>query len=217
MATLQRVNLAQLRAVLRGISKEINVVPVLKAVRLDVIAKTVETMAAGKSPDGTPFKPLKRPRPNSKGSDIPLHDKRILSASVTSPGAEGNIDKQDATRIEWGTNLDYSTIHQYGGVITPKVAKFLAIPVTTKAQAAGSPRNFPTGELKFRWGERGGVAFTTKGKGKRLSEIVQYYFTKSVTIPARPYLGLTTEQADEYAEWVVDHVMEQVGKNVSEA
>lgn len=41
----------------------------------------------------------------------------------------------------WGsTDLDYALIHELGGTIVPKRAKFLTIPVTESARRAGSPR-----------------------------------------------------------------------------
>jgi phage gpG-like protein len=213
MATLMRTNLAKLSQVIRDAAdaNRIDWRGVLEPIRFDVIQETKENFDAGKSPDGTPFKPLRWPRANSKGADKPLRDFGLLGASVTSPGAQGNIDDQAANRFEWGTNLDYSTIHQYGGIITPKVAKFLAIPATVDAKRAGSPRNWPAGELKFQFrGAGGGVAKDLRGE-------IQYYFTKSVTIPARPFLGITEEKAKEYAEWAGEYAAEQVAKGIEGA
>jgi hypothetical protein len=106
-------------------------------------------------------------------------------------------------------------VHQKGAIIVPTIAKYLAIPATMKAKYAGSPRNFPT-KLKFRFGKKGGVAFTTLGKGKSLREVIQYYFTKSVTIPARPFLGITNRMADRYeemaADWFETAVVERISR-----
>jgi phage gpG-like protein len=208
MATLKQVSLSKFDQACREASRVMDFTPVLKAIRVDVVAVTRENFDKSTTADGKPWAPLKRPRPNSAGNDQPLRDFGILMASVTSPGAQGNIDEQNGRRIEWGTNLDYAAIHQYGGIITPKVAKLLAIPATVLAQRTGSPRNWPDGELKFHFGKGGGA-----GVAKNLAGEIQYYFARSVTIPAREFLGLTKEQADEYGEWAADYAVEQVAKS----
>lgn len=102
---------------------------------------------------------------------------------------EGGIDivtyaHEDGKGVEgvWGVHdVDYALIHELGGTIEPKNAKFLAIPVTETARRAGSPRNMS------------GLAYAQTAKGQPVllnseSGMVHYLLRKSVTIPARPYL-----------------------------
>ena len=89
--------------------------------------------------------------------------------------------------IEVGTDVEYAKIHEYGGTIVPKKAKFLAIPITDAARRQG-PREFP-GKLHV-------VATDTKTSRITMHSAVladeagtpQYALVRSVTIPARPYL-----------------------------
>jgi len=81
-------------------------------------------------------------------------------------------------KIPIGTNLRYARIQHEGGVITPKNAKFLAIPMTAAARAK-SPRDFEDTFI------RKGVIFRKLDDGKVEA---LYVLKKSVTIPARPYM-----------------------------
>ncbi len=72
----------------------------------------------------------------------------------------------------------------YGGTITPKRGKFLALPMTAEAKKAGSPREggmadlFIINCLKF----GGGLWLArNKGKGKRAALELQYKLVPSVT------------------------------------
>ena len=81
----------------------------------------------------------------------------------------------------WGsTDVAYALIHEIGGTIVPKRAKFLTVPVTENAKRAGSPRNMPS----LHFGKtKGGQPVLLDQSGR-----VQYLLRKKVTIPARPYL-----------------------------
>lgn len=82
----------------------------------------------------------------------------------------------------WGVHdVKYALIHELGGTIEPKNAKFLAIPVTETAGKKGSPRNMPN--LKYAQSEKGQPLLVDATTG-----MVHYVLRKHVTIPARPYL-----------------------------
>lgn len=190
------------------LAKPIDYGPLMKLFGQMMRDNAVECFERACSPDGTPWKPLKHPRPNSKGGDIPLNDTGRLRSSVTSEGADGNVSVYEPRRVECGTNLDHAPIHNFGDgsggdyILTPKQAKFLAIPATVQAQRKGSPRNWAAGELVFRFGSTGGVALAGK--------VIQYYFAKSVAIPARPYLGISDDQAKEFEEETADYVADRI-------
>lgn len=82
-----------------------------------------------------------------------------------------------------GTNVIYAAIHQFGGTIRAKAGPFLSIPVTPAARAAGSPRNMAGLH----------VAQTLKGQFILVNEkgVTQYLLRAQVTIPARPFLGVS--------------------------
>jgi len=111
----------------------------------------------------------------------------------------GNLLNSIQARVEQnsiniGSNLAYARIHQEGGTIVPKKAKFLAIPLT-KAARALNPRDF---ENTF---VRNGIIFMNQdGKAVAL-----YALKKSVTIPKRPYLFLDSADktiiADRIRQW----------------
>jgi phage gpG-like protein len=82
----------------------------------------------------------------------------------------------------WGVHdVEYALIHELGGTIEPKNAKFLAIPVSEAARAAGSPRMMAN------------LAYVQSIKGQPMlvdssTGTVHYLLRKRVTIPAQPYL-----------------------------
>lgn len=88
----------------------------------------------------------------------------------------------DGVRGVWGVqDVRYALMMEVGGVIKPKRAKFLAIPLTPEARIAGSPRRMP------------GLAYVQSKNGQPMlidstSGDAQYLLRDSVTIPARPYL-----------------------------
>jgi phage gpG-like protein len=133
----------------------------------------------GVSPDGTPFVPLGRPRP--RGGNKPLMDTGVLRSSISA--------EADGTGLTLRANAPGASLHQSGGTIVPVRAKALSIPVSKEAARTGSPRNFPR-KLFVPKGTR--VLAESTGKGKLL---VHYVLAQSVTIPARPYLGVSAETA----------------------
>lgn len=101
-----------------------------------------------------------------------------------------------ATHVRLGSNLPYAAIHQAGGRITPKRAAKLWIPLTPEARKMG-PRRFMS---------RNPGAFILKGKSvaTRTASGLKFHFAlvDSVTIPARPYLGIGPVQAREITKFV---------------
>lgn len=140
----------------------------------------------GVSPDGTPYAPLARPRPG--GGSKPLIDSGLLAASL-SASVTGGGDVLLRARAP-GAKL-----MQTGGTITPKNAHALAIPVTAEARRYASPRDFPRTlfVLRKKGSGRPGVLAERVSGG---AVAVHYVLVKSVTVPARPYLGLTPEAVD---------------------
>jgi len=102
------------------------------------------------------------------------------------------------TSVTVGTNVVYAAIHQFGGVIRAKNGPFLSIPVTPEARKAGSPRNMPGLH----------VAQSLKGQFILVNEkgVTQYLLRRQVTMPARPFLGVSAADRAELLALVEKHL-----------
>ena len=78
--------------------------------------------------------------------------------------------------------------HEYGATIKPKKGKYLAIPLTKEAQAAGSPRAFS--DLYFVNAKDGKVLMVRdkKKRGGKTESEAMYLLVKSVTLPERSFI-----------------------------
>jgi phage gpG-like protein len=102
------------------------------AVRRTFFAQALELMRKdiqdnfknSRSPDGTPWPRLKWRR--ADGTSKPLMHTLLLYRSATQKGAPGHFEKATDRVAEIGTSLPQARLHQYGGVVRPKKAKFLA-------------------------------------------------------------------------------------------
>lgn len=112
---------------------------------------------------------------------------RFLSRSIH---AEISMQSSVIAVAEIGTNLEYAALHEFGGVVRPRTAKYLAVPV---GDNKGSPRKYPY--LKLRK-TAGGNLIMVDASGQ-----VQYVLKKSVTVPAQPYLR---PAFDEHKQEAVD-------------
>ena len=94
-----------------------------------------------------------------------------------------------------GANAPYAIVHEEGRTITPKKAKYLAIPLAAAKTSAGvarlaSPRLDPT--LKFIMSRSGKkLLVRMPGTGKRARIVPHYVLKDSVQIP--PRLGFKRE------------------------
>lgn len=132
----------------------------------------------GTDPGGRRWPKLSRRRPT--GGDKPLLDTGLLRASVAS--------RVTVAGVEVFSNLPQARLHEFGGTVRPKRAKYLSIPLTREAKRAGSPRRFK-GKLKFRPLRKGtvrGVLYTQPKKGAVVS---QFLLVTQAVIPARPFLA----------------------------
>lgn len=86
-----------------------------------------------------------------QGGDVARTGRLAKSIRVGAAGNDGpdTIFELSEARVEVGTNLEYAAQVQFGGIIEPREARALAIPLTKRLKLAGlGPRGVdPTGEL----------------------------------------------------------------------
>jgi HK97 gp10 family phage protein len=109
--------------------------------------------------------------------------------------------------VEIGTNLEYAKIHEYGGTIKPKKAKFLAVPLTEEARRYVSPRLFPR--------ELHPVIHDDKGTLRDADGTAHYALVKSVTITAQPYMRPAWDEKRDEAVREMGEVLKQLLKEVA--
>jgi len=134
---------------------------------------------------GPPNAPLTK---NVKRGGKTLRDMGHLIASITSKG-EGNI-------VSVGTVFKHAMILHHGGVITPKRAKDLWIPASSKTRSLmrkyGSDISTMIRRMKADgynlWKSKSGKAFMAKKKKGSEPAFVLFVLKKSVKIPPRPFL-----------------------------
>ncbi len=115
-----------------------------------------------------------KPKTNKRGGTTLVESRRLANS----------INYQiNGDRIPVGTNLIYAKIQHEGGIITPKKAKYLAIPLTPAAKAM-RPRDFTDTFINK------GVIFR-KLEGGKIEAL--YALKKQVKIPARPYMFIDNE------------------------
>lgn len=108
--------------------------------------------------------------------------------------------------------------HEYGATIKPKKGKYLAIPLTKEAQAAGSPRAFS--DLYFVNAKGGNLLMVRDKKkhgGKTESETM-YLLVKSVTLPERSFIRASFDaQQDELGSIVTKAMVKMLDGTLTPA
>lgn len=172
------MSVEQLAAAVRAraapvVPEEFRIGPALGRELVQVLVSDVKKrFVTSTAPDGTPWKPLKYPRPRGPGK--PLLDTGLLLASIS-----GDFTP---TSLRVGTNRQGAALHQFGGTVTPKKGKFLAIPNTPAAVRAGSPRN-----------ATGSAAVPLFARRRGGQWVGHFILARKVTVPARPFLGASEE------------------------
>ena len=106
--------------------------------------------------------------------------------------------------------------HEYGATIKPKKGKYLAIPLTKDAQAAGSPRAFS--DLRFVNAKNGKLLMVRdkKKRGGKTESVAMYLLVKSVTLPERSFIRASFDaQQDELDEIIAQQVSKVLAGEVT--
>lgn len=195
---------------LDDVKRKLNALKIPKAEGHQVIAGVLKSGAkkrfvTQKAPDDTSWEPSKRAL---QEGGTTLRKKSHLMNSITA--------RADATAAYVGTNIAYARIHQFGGVVVPKKGKALAIPMTREAEKNGKPSNFPR-PLRLVWEkgmDHGWLVEDKAGKGKAgrgAKAIMQYLLVRKVTIPARPFLGVSKEDVETIRRQLLQLVERRLG------
>jgi phage virion morphogenesis protein len=142
-----------------------------------------------KGPDGAAWRPSRRAlRTGSKT----LIDRARLYRSIT--------HLSGATYGEWGSNVIYAGIHQHGGKITRLAHSSMLRLRTDRA-----------GRL-LRQGNHANLAMFAKATHKRATERRYTVGEHTITMPARPYLGVNDADGREILA-LTDAAVDQVAAN----
>ncbi len=97
--------------------------------------------------------------------------------------------------------------HEYGATIKPKKGKYLAIPLTKQAEAAGSPRAFS--DLRFVNAKNGNLLMVRdkKKRGGKTESEAMYLLVKSVTLPERSFIRASFDAQQEELGGIVTGAM----------
>lgn len=131
---------------------------------------------------------------NVSGKILKRRSGRLAQSIQSKVTAKGHsIGAEIGSGVRMGKRVPYADIHERGGVIRPKNAKYLTIPAKANQTATGQTR-FTAPELFERFGSKmyfsGNALILKKGtKGT-----VMFYLKKKVKIPARRYLSRTLEE-----------------------
>ena len=147
-------------------------------------------------------------RIEGKGRDMTAE----MGSGATVPFPRIVSGRQGVTK---STRVVYANIHERGGVIKPKRAKWLTIPLPEALTKSGSQlkggalgaRDFPN---TFFMRSKAGNLLIMQRKGK--NKIVPLFvLKKSVTIPARHYLSITARETNTK---VVDDIVTTLQKEI---
>lgn len=169
---------------------------VLMAMGLKMQQQISETFQSGADPvSGATWPSLSSISQQTRRGGRPLRKTNQLLRSLVSSMPDVT---NDGVRVT--TNLSYAATHQYGATIRPNNAKYLAIPLTRKAEKMGSPRRLSNAVFKP---TKGGGFMVFEGRGRE----PQFLLTKGpIEIPQRRFLGFN----EQYIRQLLDIVLAKI-------
>ena len=189
-----RLTLKQLADKMALAERRANVRVALEGVCKYSVQATKKRLTRGVDPDGKPFVRSKYD-PRRGG----LKRKGRLRRSIV-------YTMLSDTSGVVGSNIIYGRIHQFGGVIRPRTAKMLAIPLTAKARRL-RPRQFRglvcVGKYPRLWLVKKGVRETTAWRW-------HYILVLKVVMPQRRWLGVGREDEGQIKKIMIDKTLRRV-------
>jgi len=187
------LTLKQLADKMAMAERQMNVRVALEGVCKYSVQANKRRLTRGVDPDGKPFI-------RSKWGRGKMVDKGHLRKSVSYTMLSDNSGVV-------GSNIIYGRIHQLGGIIRPRNAKMLAIPVSAKARGY-RPRQFPddlvcVGKYPRLWLVKPGVRKTTAWR-------FHYMLVLKVVIPQRRWLGVGREDEAPIKKIMVDKCLRRI-------
>ncbi|KQO53073.1 phage virion morphogenesis protein [Methylobacterium sp. Leaf85] len=176
-----------------------DLVPVMEDIGAALLFSTQRRFEAQAGPDGqawAPFAPstLKRMPDRRKPAQL-LRDRGRLYSSLT-------FDAQ-TDAVEVGTNLAYAGIHQFGGDI-PIPERQGSATFVIVAKGAGKTKDGRRVGSRLRFARA-----RTRAKSKHTKAFTVP--AHSISIPARPYLGISDADKAEILAIVADHLAQAAG------
>ncbi len=112
------------------------------------------------------------------------------------------------------SNLVHAGIHQDGGVIRPRVARFLTVPLTKKAKRAKSARRWFEAEKRagrkpfFARSKKGNLLAFSRLRTNSRKIVPHWLLMNRIEIPGTGYLGFKDSDADVLADLLTAHLQE---------
>lgn len=144
---------------------------------------------------GKPFQPLRFQRASGKGG-LPLRDKGLLAASISATMPQETVILS--------ANSPGARLQNYGGVVRPKRAKALAVPISKEAGRIGSPGGGRFPRPLFVRATRSATVVGALCENVGGVLVVHYLLVKEVRVPARQYLGWSASTLDRIQQLLAD-------------
>jgi phage gpG-like protein len=125
-----------------------------------------------------------------KGNTSMLADSLLKTAPVV-----------DDTSVTISSDRPQARILQFGGTITPRNAKHMAIPLSVEASRAGA-RRWKKQNHGFWLRTKSGKLFLVRKDGKALE--FGFMLVDKVVIPPRPYLGFRKKHRDKFLNMAIE-------------
>lgn len=115
-----------------------------------------------------------------RGTRAPLQDTGLLLRSISASPV--NVHENS---VSISTNRPQARILQEGGIIRPVDKKYLIVPLNTQARNRGARATIQGGGFFLK--SKKGTLLIGHKKGKKI--ILDFWLTRQVAIPPRPYFG----------------------------
>lgn len=136
-------------------------------------------------------------------SNFTMRTGGLLNSIPSSKRVEEDGDK---VKGFLGSSMPYAAIHEFGGIITPKRAKFLKFPVEENRREDGLPIVPEVSKPRLIPLKKGGfLVMETAEEGEAL--LPRFILKESVRIKPRPYFGPTVDKmrgriAEEFSMFI---------------